>query len=183
MSHLVSRILLAILMLPAASLIYLVTFIAAYRSLGYQWRPMPSVLSGVSTWAFLAIYWYGLWRGSVNWDSRRTSWTWLYAGACIVAGLMVGVTVAAIERDVGEFVGCVTAPILWLILVTLLWRETPRERAARLKGTQKSAVVCPNCGYNLTGLQNTRCPECGTQYTLDELLLGQPGKVETEVGD
>ena len=25
---------------------------------------------------------------------------------------------------------------------------------------------CPNCGYNLRGLQSTACPECGQQLTL-----------------
>jgi predicted Zn-ribbon and HTH transcriptional regulator len=31
-------------------------------------------------------------------------------------------------------------------------------------------MACPNCGYNLTGLREARCPECGSQFTLDELF-------------
>ena len=181
MSHLLSRILLAILMLPAACLIFLVTFLAAEKAFGYPYRPLPMVMSGVCTWVFVGIYWYGLWRGSVQWTQQRVMWTFLAAGACVVAGAMAGVFIYSIERDVGEFVGSVTAPLLWLIAATLIWRETPRERAARLTSTGKTAVVCPHCGYNLTGLQSTRCPECGTLYTLDELLLGQPSRVETDV--
>ena len=183
MSHLVSRILLAILMLPAAGLVYLVTYLAADHAFGYQWEPVPSMLSGVSTWVFVGIYWYGLWRRSVTWTSTRVTRTFIAAGAAVVVGFMLGMLVYAIERQVGQFVGCVSAPLLWLIAATLLWRETSRERAARLMTTSKSAIVCPKCGYNLTGLQGTRCPECGTQYTLDELLLGQPSRVETDVAD
>ncbi len=29
--------------------------------------------------------------------------------------------------------------------------------------------VCPACGYNLTGLDEPRCPECGGRYTWKEL--------------
>jgi len=182
MSHLVSRILLAILMLPAASLIWLITFVAADRTFGYSWRPWPMILCGISTWGFIAIYWYGLWRGSVHWTPSRVTRSFLAVGAAIIAGFMAGILVYPVESEVGEFVGCVTAPLLWLICVTILWRETSHERAMRMKSTNKSAIVCPHCGYNLTGLQGTRCPECGTQYTLDELLIGQPSAIETDIG-
>ena len=183
MSHLVSRILLAILMLPAASMIWVITFTAADRTFGYSWRPVPMVMSGGVTWIFIAIYWYGLWRGGVKWTSQRVMRTILAAVAAIVVGFIAGVLTYPIESDVGEFVGSVTAPLLWLIAVTIIWRETAQERGARLKQTDKSAIVCPKCGYNLTGLQNTRCPECGTQYTLDELLLGQPSRTPADVND
>lgn len=32
-------------------------------------------------------------------------------------------------------------------------------------------LPCPKCGYNLTGLREARCPECGATYTLDELVV------------
>jgi hypothetical protein len=139
------------------------------------------IMCGGVTWIFVAIYWYGLWHGSVQWNSQRTMRTILAAGAAIAAGFVAGVLTYPIESDVGEFVGSVTAPLLWLIAATLIWRETAHERGLRLKSSDKSAVVCPNCGYNLTGLQSTRCPECGTQYTLDELLLAQPSQAEADV--
>ena len=101
----------------------------------------------------------------------------------IIAGIVSGILVYAIEDEIGEFIGCLIAPLMWLIVVTIIWRETPRERALRMKSTNKATIVCPHCGYNLTGLQSTRCPECGTLYTLDELLFGQPSMAPAEVGE
>ncbi len=33
------------------------------------------------------------------------------------------------------------------------------------KGTRNDGPRCGACGYNLTGLTEPRCPECGTGYT------------------
>jgi hypothetical protein len=182
MSHLISRILLAVLMIPAAGFIFLITILASDRTFGYSWRPMPMVMSGLSTWAFVAIYWFWLWRTSVKWTSTRIGWTGLAAIGAVIVGFMAGVLTYPIERDVGEFIGSSVAPLAWLIAVTIIWRETPLERAQRLGPISKTGIVCPKCGYNLTGLQGTRCPECGTQYTLDELLASQPSRKQ-EMGE
>ncbi|HPF38327.1 MAG TPA: hypothetical protein P5081_15905 [Phycisphaerae bacterium] len=47
--------------------------------------------------------------------------------------------------------------------------------AARLDGPPDWSlsdleIVCPLCGYNLRGLSEARCPECGSEYTWAELL-------------
>lgn len=34
-------------------------------------------------------------------------------------------------------------------------------------------VHCPSCGYSLIGLRDLRCPECGTRFTIDELIRAQ----------
>jgi uncharacterized C2H2 Zn-finger protein len=34
-------------------------------------------------------------------------------------------------------------------------------------------VRCPGCGYSLIGLRELRCPECGMQFTIDELIRAQ----------
>ena len=44
------------------------------------------------------------------------------------------------------------------------------------------AITCPTCGYNLTGLTATRCPECGKQCTLDELFAAQARTMERDLG-
>jgi uncharacterized paraquat-inducible protein A len=103
-------------------------------------------------------------------------------GATVV-GIAVGAVGSGIDSEFGYFLGSVTAPILWLVASVFIWRETPAERAARLQNTNNDAVVCPTCGYNLTGLIECRCPVCGTQFTLDQLLASQPSRAQAELTD
>lgn len=46
----------------------------------------------------------------------------------------------------------------------LAWLRPPRPPAGELK--------CPQCGYLLYGLQEPRCPECGTAF--DPAMIGGP---------
>jgi hypothetical protein len=49
--------------------------------------------------------------------------------------------------------------------------EGSRGRAIRSRGAVN--VVCPGCGYSMSGLETSVCPECGARYTLDQLIAGQ----------
>lgn len=49
------------------------------------------------------------------------------------------------------------------ILAYLIW-EVGRHWRAWPRG-----AVCPNCRYSLVGVTERRCPECGREFTLDEL--------------
>jgi hypothetical protein len=182
MSRLVARILLAILMLPAASMVYLVIVVMAFD--GARMRGVgPWFLAGAVTWAFVAFYWFLLWRDTVKWTQERMTMAFLSALGCCLPASLAGIVTSRVERDFGAFVATATAILLWLIAITLISRETAQERGERLRSIRKGGIVCPSCGYNLTGLQGTRCPECGTFYTLDELLAGQPSRADADVDD
>lgn len=67
--------------------------------------------------------------------------------------------------------------------VILLWLRAAR-RFARGKPLRDPAdgamdIRCPACGYRMVGLHQSRCPECGTIYTLDELLARQGFVIDT----
>ena len=72
---------------------------------------------------------------------------------------------------------------LVLLVVFLIWRD------GYIRGWRTARVHpprCPGCGYNLSGLRQCRCPECGKEYTLEELfqtaIMTTP-KQDRESGD
>ena len=186
MSRLIASILLSILVFPLASIIYLVVFFTfeSYRGFGIS-NSIACVFAGIVTWAFMAWYWVAVWRKTVKWTPRRTARTLYAAMASVVAGIVAGTMTGVLEDDFGLFIGSVTAPLLWLVATVLVWRETDAERAARLRTQGRHGdgpgVPCPTCGYDMTGLKGTRCPECGSEFTIDELLASLPGKAAVEL--
>jgi len=180
MSRLVSRILLAILMFPLAGIVYLlvtVTGMSMRRRIHDDLTVF--IVADCITWLFVATYWCLLWRTGVQWNSTRIAQTWLAVLGALAVGSFIGVLATAVigihgNGSIGLFIGGISAIVLWVAATVFVWRETPAERAQRISRSSKSAVTCPTCGYNLTGLSESRCPECGSKFTLDELIAGQP---------
>lgn len=190
MSRLVSRILLSIFMFPLAGLVFLLVFVFSEQLTRFAAYPRQVVetflASGLTTWVFVAVYWCLLWKSCVVWTEWRIGYTGAAAGGALIVGAVAGVIVASVMplgdgSAFGSFLGSVLAIVLWLIATVLTWRETPAERAKRISASGRSTVTCPTCGYNLTGLSESRCPECGSKFTLDELMASQPhtiGEIE-----
>jgi hypothetical protein len=184
MSQLVSRILLTVLMFPSAVLILFISFIVLE-----DFPPLDDeeamMVSGALTCGYMLVYWVMLWRRVVNWTSARLQRTFWSVFAAVVVGAVIGGMVAAIIRYngglAGMMLGSLAGTVFWIIATIVVWRETPAERAARISRAGADALVCPTCGYNLTGLREARCPECGAQFTLNELLAAQPGRADAEV--
>jgi fucose permease len=170
MSHLVARILLSIFVIPLAAIVYGVSIIASFEILDLRSGAKVFLTAGMATWVFVAGYWFLLWRSTVRWTSARVSASAIAVFVSFVGGSLVGLAMSPVDDEVGYFMASITVPLLWMVLTTLAWRETPAERAARQTPT---SVACPTCGYNLTGLSETRCPECGTRFTIDQLLAAQ----------
>jgi predicted RNA-binding Zn-ribbon protein involved in translation (DUF1610 family) len=154
--------------------------LAAYRDR----ETMIFAAAGLVAIIFVGVYWMLLWVRMVKWTGWRIGATLgLTFGAGlfgVVAGAIAMVALEARDHSFGIFVGTMAAPLVWLAGTVLLWRETSRERRDRL-ASSRDAVVCPTCGYNLTGLTSTRCPECGAMLTLDALLRGQPSRAPAEL--
>jgi len=56
---------------------------------------------------------------------------------------------------------CVTALVAFTI-----WRD---GYARGWRKAREKPPTCGDCGYNMSGLTQCRCPECGREYTLDRL--------------
>lgn len=130
------------------------------------------------------VYWTAIWFGAVRWTARRRKLTVLAVLCSLLTGigfviLYVGVnntySMGQVSWDTPNIFRECQAPAIaaWLLGTTLVWRETAGERRQRMHPASQrliGAVHCPNCTYNMTGLFVTRCPECGTQYTIETLL-------------
>jgi hypothetical protein len=179
MSRLVAKILLAIFMLPLAVIVYGLTvmFIEQWLRPAFSSRNEEMVLfdwAGFVMWVFVAVYWFMLWRNSVRWSRERHYKTLGLAVGLIGFVTLIEIALAGSPNAISivAFFGSIVAPLLWLIGTVIFWQETPTERSERR--SSPNSISCPICGYNLTGLTESRCPECGTKFTLDELLTSQP---------
>jgi hypothetical protein len=171
MSRLLVRLLLALIMLLAAPVVCVAICIVTWEF----WRPrfyealFASEL--ISAGLFVAA-WTLVWRSQVAWTPSRKALTMLSVLWSVGIAFLPGMLLAMVTQD--EDVGIVFGGLFWLLAwvasTTLIWRETARERGARLHTLGYGTVICPGCSYNMTGLREARCPECGTQYTLDELF-------------
>ena len=180
MSHLIARILLSMLMLPLAAVLYIAALFGVIELLGYRSDEFAFYFSGFAVWAFMGAYWWLLWRRMVKFTPQRILQSIGAVGGGLAAGVAVGFALSGVDDTFGIFMGTVTAPLIWLLGTIFVWRETPAERMARLGGGE-NAVACPQCGYNLTGLSESRCPECGRTYTLNQLFDAQPSRTIEEV--
>lgn len=170
MSQLLSRLLLAFTIALATPLIYALTFFVVDEfRLGLTVSSVVSVLVAAS---FLATAWILVWRRQVQWTRRRRLMTALSLVWSAVIGTVAGSLTLVLQQVAGQAinVGAMCWALVWIGSTALVWRETVPERAGRINKLSRGLVCCPNCGYNMTGLEQARCPECGSRYTLNELF-------------
>jgi len=168
MPRLVSKILQSILVVPFGAIVF--TLIAALTEelLPWQYARRSAVMTGGGTWLFMIVYWTALWRSYVLWTRYRTYRTLASGVLCAGAGAAVGYFSAPLwGLIIASGLGGGGAAFAWMGWTTVIWRQTREEAGAA------APVACPVCGYNLSGLKHTTCPECGASLTLEQLLSRQ----------
>ena len=179
MPRLVSMTMLTLLTVPLAGLVYFVMYFVTDQVL--SWRAAPALFwSSVASYGIVVLSWCVLWHRDVDW---RSKWFLTVAATLLapVVGGLVGFLVYSADRypreELGIFTGGVSTSIVWMIAVSILWRDTTLTSSAATRhqpaGQSGSDVICPKCGYVLNGLREARCPECGEHYTLDRLFHAQ----------
>ena len=174
MTRLVARLILAMLTLPISAALFL--FMALALIQGGPPAPQTIIVMWVAEYVVIAGYWLLLWRNVVRWTRQRIIGTLLVTLGAFVCGAIGAVFVyefVEAEIALALLIGGGVVPIVWVLGTVLVWWESSQERLERLKSYGTDTVCCINCGYNMTGLRDARCPECGSQFTLDELLTAQ----------
>lgn len=176
MPALLVRMILSISLIIVAVLVFLFALVLCnHRAIGISNDTAFGVAS-VATVLFFTAGWIGVWAGAVKWNASRSAWTGLAMVISLFIGALAGIAAALVFRpgsvteEIGCLVGTITWGVAWLACSAIAWRESAAERAQRLRHMGIKTIACPNCGYNLTGLRETRCPECGAQFTVDQLL-------------
>lgn len=180
MTRTVARLILAMLLLPCTGAVFLLLmFLTVSRSTG----PGPPSVGGLLLmwfllYLFVGAYWVVLWHDMVPWNRRRVLLTGLATVVALGGGCAVALALLAVNRQVpppmAVLVGGGTVPITWVLSTVLIWRETAAERLGRLTAHGMPVLACPLCGYNLAGLTEARCPECGASFTLEQIVLARP---------
>jgi len=187
MTHPVARLVLAILLLPVTGALFLILFGALVVPVGGPPGSDRILALWASLYAFIGVYWIALWRDVVRWTRSRLLMTVLAVPRALVVGLFVGVTFMSFLRgrdfELALLVGDGVVPIAWVLATVIIWREAPRERIERISAAGRQTLACPVCGYNLTGLSEARCPECGSKFTLDQLVAAQPERDKAVLRD
>jgi hypothetical protein len=178
MTRTVARLILAMLLLPCTGAVFLLLILALVVPAGAP----PAVGRLLLVWSllylFVGAYWFALWRDMVTWNRRRVLLTALATALSLAGGCGVALGCLAVlpvlRAPPAVLIGGGTVPITWVLSTVLVWRETAAERLARLTAHGMPVIACPLCGYNLAGLTEARCPECGASFTLEQILLARP---------
>jgi uncharacterized paraquat-inducible protein A len=173
MNRLLVRVLLAILLVPTAAMVYLVSAIIFLETL---LDTFAFIWAGAVTALFVAAVWLSIWRRSVRWTAWRKWGTLLLGPASIILVAVSAVLVDSLNlyfNSFVAFVGSVLAILIWMGSAAILWQETAAERAERMRQASGEVIYCPKCAYNLTGLHEATCPECGSRFTLNQLYAAQ----------
>jgi hypothetical protein len=175
MTRTVARLILAMLLLPCTGAVFLLLMLTLIIPAGGPPAVGRLLLFWSVLYTFVGAYWILLWRDMVTWNRRRVALTALATVLSLAGGLAVALGCMAVNRQVptpiAVLIGGGTVPITWVLSTVLLWRETAAERLGRLTAHGMPALACPLCGYDLSGLTEARCPECGASFTLEQLLL------------
>ena len=177
MTATVARLILAPAVILATLTAYIPVQIIIEKLVRYD--DLSLLLADLACGAFLATAWLLVWRGEVRWTGRRIVLTVASVFVAAIPGGVVFGVIAAVERrpnDLGIMLVGAAWAVTWPALTALIWRETADERRQRLARLGIDAIACPTCGYNLTGLREARCPECGSQFTLDQLYAAVKGE-------
>ena len=173
MPRTVARLLLSVGALVGAATFYILAFVVIEDTLVRR-DATALAMTSLLTCGLFGPVWLLIWFGEVSWTPARMVLTvgsafWSLGPALAAFGVLV---MLAGEDEVGILLAAMAWAVSWITSTALVWRETKRERLTRLQRLGVGAVACPTCGYNLTGLREAKCPECGSQYTLDQLFAG-----------
>lgn len=166
-STVAKRILLSVGTIPVVVGVFAIASIVLDR----VFRPLNTIWFSFAVTAAVQVpMWIAIWKWGIPWDRKTVRRTAILVFCCVVfpIGMKASfdLTKNNTSTSIGEIVTCLVMIGwgLWMALSVWMWPGSAFEG-----GLAADALKCLKCGYLLTGLRATRCPECGNEPTLDEL--------------
>lgn len=106
-----------------------------------------------------------IWRPVVDWTPRRR--------LGVLGILLAFALLLLLAAGVPQLLGWGTdSSVITLLSTGLVASGLAVWATARVchNPPEPGKVTCPSCGYDLRGQQECRCPECGEQFTVGELM-------------
>ncbi len=162
MTAMAARLLLSLAAVLLTAALYVPVFYIAVEGFGLSFDMMAIWVTNLVCGGFLMASWVLVWRSQVLWTPVRiflTAVSWIVAG---VPAALLALAIMIVESGMSEFALILAATVwapCWMGIVAMIWRETKAERRQR---QDMAAVVCPACGYRLTGLSQPS-PSCAVE--------------------
>ena len=154
--------------------IYLLGISAVFSALVLALVYNQFFLGGIGLGAGLltqAIVLIAIWGKTVRWTQARSAATILTPFTLILISTTLCITIHNVHDDIAQIFIVVTPFALQPLLLMAFWTEWSNAGFRPVQNlTLKNPVACPNCNYDLSASNESRCPECGTQHTLGELF-------------
>jgi len=172
MPSIIARLIVSLVVMLAGPVLFFLVFFMWYEWVGYRNDDEALLGSVVIVGLVEVALWVGVWFRQVRWRPERVLATAGGGAGAAIGAAVLGLLLALStnEEEVGIICAGMVWGLAWFGLTPLVWKETRAERGARLRKMGAEALPCPTCGYNLMGLSEARCPECGAKYTLDQLF-------------
>lgn len=121
-----------------------------------------------------AVIWLLIWRRAVCWSRTVWSRTLLFVACLILVPTLLIYWSEEFPSATKDYLFAIPwlAWGLWMAATVRYW---PMRYLAGASG--EFPPTCIACGYPLTGLCATRCPECGDERTIDELWRANAGEL------
>jgi hypothetical protein len=104
-----------------------------------------------------------IWWPTVRWTTRKR-WGVFLTSAALAALLVPAARLALAENGLGMLatllVGLLGGGVALIVVGRICW--TPPS--------ESTEIHCAKCGYDLRGQRECRCPECGEQFTLGDVV-------------
>lgn len=130
--------------------------------------------------ATAVVLWWLLWRRAVVWNTRVKIKTVALAILFLASAAWYYIPWARNHNATTgfeEFLYHSTQSLplwgmaLWFGGTAIIWRSDKRSRVlTSAVPSSKWVSTCPSCSYDLTGLREVRCPECGWTSTIDDVV-------------